>query len=127
MCVLQYEIWYLFEARYANIYQELNYLEDHADGEADPDPDGAAQGGNEGDQGVARRLRDCLHVEGHEVHVHSEVVILHVLRTDLEWKYRKTLSANYAHMHNLQHSRRGIFELKVRISHCTDGHYTPHQ
>ena len=72
-------LWGLFETWYSDVYGELYQLEDHADWEPDPDPDWATEGGNEGDQGVARWLGDALHVQWHEVHVHPQVVILHIL------------------------------------------------
>ena len=68
------------ETRDAEVHCQLKQLEQHADREADPDPERAPDGRDEGGDGVPGRLRDGLHVERHEVVVQPEVVVLHLLR-----------------------------------------------
>ena len=56
------------ETRDAEVHCQLKQLEQHADREADPDPERAPDGRDEGGDGVPGRLRDGLHV-----------VVLHLL------------------------------------------------
>ena len=50
------------ETRDAEVHCQLKQLEQHADREADPDPERAPDGRDEGGDGVPGRLRDGLHV-----------------------------------------------------------------
>ena len=69
----------LVKTRQSQVHCQLQQLKQHADGEANPDPQGATDGGDESGEAVSGRLRDGLHIERHEVDVHLEVVVLHLL------------------------------------------------
>ena len=76
VCLIDF-IWYSVAENLSDYVEEKLYdLEDHTDGEANPDAHRAADGGDEGGQGVARRLRDGLHVQGHEVNLRNVYWVL---------------------------------------------------
>ena len=69
----------LVKTRHSQVHSQLQQLEQHADGEAHPDAQGATDGGDESGEAVPGRLRDGFHIERHEVDVNLEVVVLHLL------------------------------------------------
>ena len=64
------------EGVYEEIYEELQDLKDHADREAEPGAQRAAQRRYEGGRGVTGRLCDGLDVQRHQVNIQLQIVRL---------------------------------------------------